>query len=60
MKRKIILFVLVANRMLNFNILLYFPVIAGKILYCDPANMVCFPNPQLVISIWKLGKNKFT
>jgi hypothetical protein len=56
-KRKIIPFALVAIRMFNFNILLYLPM--GKILYCNPVNMVCFPNLQLVITIWKLGKNKF-
>jgi hypothetical protein len=60
MKRKIILFVLVAIRMFNFNIRLYFPVIAREILYCDPVNIVCFPNTRLVTTIRKLGKNKFT
>ena len=56
MIRRIIL-VLVAIRMLD--ILLYFPVMAGKILYCDLIKMVCYPS-QVVVTIWKLGKNKFT
>jgi len=54
---KTILFLLVAIRVLN--ILMYFPVMAGEILYCSPVNLVCSPNKQMV-AIWKLWEDEFT
>jgi len=54
MKRKII-FVLVALRILNIQ--LYFPVMAGKILYGDSIEILCSSGKQW-LTIWWLGKNK--
>jgi len=56
----LILFSLIANRMLNICILLNFPEMAREMLYCSQVKIFCFPAPQMEITIWKLMKNRFT